>query len=120
MFAIEQESHGKPNFNQPGDVFMNKRHRGRNRKSNQNNYNPNRSVDSNGPDVKIRGNANTIFEKYTNLARDAASSGYRVKAENYLQHAEHYLRLVNELKARAEALAEQKEKERETRRGTDA
>ena len=53
------------------------------------------SLDSNGPDVKVRGNANQICEKYQSLARDATSSGDRVMAENYLQHAEHYQRIVN-------------------------
>jgi hypothetical protein len=57
--------------------------------------NANRAFDSNGPDgVKVRGNAQTVFEKYQQLARDAASSGDRVLAENYLQHAEHYFRLL--------------------------
>jgi hypothetical protein len=59
--------------------------------------NPNRALDSNGPDVRIRGTANQIYEKYQALARDAASSGDRVKAENYLQHAEHYFRLIRSL-----------------------
>ncbi len=53
------------------------------------------SFDSNGPHVKVRGNANQISEKYQSLARDATSSGDRVMAENYLQHAEHYQRIVN-------------------------
>lgn len=57
--------------------------------------NANRAFDSNGPDgVKVRGNAQTVFEKYQQLARDAGSSGDRVLAENYLQHAEHYFRLL--------------------------
>lgn len=57
--------------------------------------NANRAFDSNGPDgVKVRGNAQTVFEKYQQLARDATSSGDRVLAENYLQHAEHYFRLL--------------------------
>jgi hypothetical protein len=56
--------------------------------------NPNRALDSNGPDVRIRGTAQQIFDKYQALARDAASSGDRVKAENYLQHAEHYFRML--------------------------
>ena len=72
-----------------------KRQRGRNRRNN--NQNPNRSMESNGPDVKVRGSAKQIFDKYETLARDAASSGQRVKAENYRQHAEHYLRIVNEI-----------------------
>src|ERR1700748_917810 len=60
--------------------------------------NANRAFDSNGPDsVKVRGNAQTVFEKYQQLARDATSAGDRVLAENYLQHAEHYFRLLRAL-----------------------
>ena len=53
-----------------------------------------RTYDSSGPEVKIRGTAQHIAEKYTTLARDATSSGDRVMAENYLQHAEHYNRII--------------------------
>ncbi|MBL0374731.1 DUF4167 domain-containing protein [Rhizobium sp. KVB221] len=53
-----------------------------------------RTYDSSGPDVKIRGTAQHIAEKYMALARDATSSGDRVMAENYLQHAEHYNRII--------------------------
>ena len=53
-----------------------------------------RNYESNGPDVKIRGSAQQIAEKYTTLARDAQSAGDRVMAENYLQHAEHYNRII--------------------------
>jgi hypothetical protein len=70
---------------------QNKRMRGRNRKG------PNpltRSFESNGGDVRIRGTALHIAEKYVQLSRDAASSGDRVAAENYLQHAEHYYRIL--------------------------
>ena len=77
-----------------------KRQRGRNRRSGggqsggQSN-NPNRSFDSNGPEgIKVRGNAQTVYERYQQLARDATSSGDRILAENYLQHAEHYFRLL--------------------------
>lgn len=81
-----------------------KRQRGRNRRNNNNNNNNhNRSMDSNGPDVKVRGNATQIHDKYEALARDAASSGNRVKAENYRQHAEHYLRLMNAQEAAKQA-----------------
>ncbi len=52
--------------------------------------------DSNGPDVRIRGTAHQVCEKYQILAKDAASSGNIVLAESYLQHAEHYQRLINE------------------------
>ncbi len=50
--------------------------------------------ESNGPDVKIRGTASHVAEKYLQLARDAQSSGDPVAAENYYQHAEHYFRLI--------------------------
>jgi hypothetical protein len=53
-----------------------------------------RNFESNGPDVKVRGNAAHVAEKYLQLARDAQSSGDPVLAENYLQHAEHYFRIV--------------------------
>jgi len=69
----------------------NKRMRGRNRKG-QNSLT--RSYESNGGDVKIRGTALHIAEKYVQLSRDAASSGDRVAAEHYLQHAEHYYRIL--------------------------
>lgn len=66
-------------------------------RGNNNRKGPNplsRNYESNGPDVKIRGNAQHIAEKYTALARDAQSAGDRVMAENYLQHAEHYNRII--------------------------
>jgi Domain of unknown function (DUF4167) len=70
---------------------QNKRMRGRNRKG----HNPlTRVYESNGPDVKIRGTASHIAEKYLQLARDSQSSGDPVSAENYFQHAEHYFRLI--------------------------
>ena len=78
-----------------------KRQRGRSRRNN-NQHNANRSMESNGPDVKVRGTAKQIFDKYESLARDAASSGNRVKAENFRQHAEHYLRIVNAIEAAKE------------------
>ena len=78
-----------------------KRQRGRNRKpggSNANATNPNRSWDSQGPEnIKVRGNAQTVYERYMQLARDAAASGDRVLAENYTQHAEHYFRVLRAL-----------------------
>ncbi len=66
--------------------------RGRNR-----NKGPNpltRTYESNGPDVKIRGTAQHVADKYAQLARDAQASGDPVAAENYLQHAEHYYRII--------------------------
>lgn len=65
---------------------------------NQRRINPRmQTFDSNGPDVRIRGNAYQITEKYIALARDATSSGDRVLAESYLQHGEHYQRMINEM-----------------------
>jgi Domain of unknown function (DUF4167) len=77
----------------------NKRMRNRNNNNNNNNnrrgQNPmTRVYESNGPDIKIRGTASHIAEKYLQLARDARSSGDPVAAENYYQHAEHYFRLI--------------------------
>jgi len=70
---------------------QNRRGRGRSRKS----QNPlTRSFESTGPDVKIRGTPAHIAEKYMSLARDAGASGDPVLAENYLQHAEHYNRII--------------------------
>lgn len=68
-----------------------RRGRGRGRKV----QNPlSRNYESNGPDVKIRGTATHIAEKYSALARDAQASGDVITAENYLQHAEHYNRII--------------------------
>jgi hypothetical protein len=72
----------------------------RNRNNNNNNNNRRgqnpmtRVFESNGPDIKIRGTASHVAEKYVQLARDARSSGDPVAAENYYQHAEHYFRLI--------------------------
>src|ERR1700752_2085705 len=72
----------------------------RNRNNNNNNNNRRgqnpmtRVFESNGPDIKIRGTASHVAEKYVQLARDARSSGDPVAAENYYQHAEHYFRII--------------------------
>ena len=58
--------------------------------------NKNRVFDSNGPDVRIRGTAFQIVEKYAALAKDASATGDWVLAESYLQHAEHYQRMISE------------------------
>jgi len=71
------------------------RQRGRRPQNNHGHqHNPNRTFDSNGPEVKIRGSAAHVYEKYLQLARDANASGDRIAAENYLQHAEHYYRIL--------------------------
>src|SRR5262244_2740092 len=77
----------------------NKRSRGRNNGNNPHHRPrmPHRiqTFDSNGPNVKIRGNAYQVFERYVALAREAAASGDRIAAENLYQHAEHYFRVMN-------------------------
>jgi hypothetical protein len=80
---------------------QNKRMRNRNNNQNRNDSNRGRGqnpmtrvFESNGPDIKIRGTASHVAEKYVQLARDARSSGDPVAAENYYQHAEHYFRLI--------------------------
>jgi Domain of unknown function (DUF4167) len=82
---------------------QNKRMRGRNRGKggggggghHHHHQNPlSRMYESNGPDVKIRGNASHIAEKYLQLARDAQSAGDTIASESYYQHAEHYFRLI--------------------------
>jgi len=75
---------------------QNNKNRQRSRNGGRKHVNPlSRNLESNGPDVKVRGNAAHIAEKYLQLARDAQSSGDSVMAENYLQHAEHYFRIVS-------------------------
>src|SRR6185437_15227489 len=78
----------------------NKRSRGRNNGNNPHHNRPRmphriQTFDSNGPNVKIRGNAYQVFERYVALAREAAASGDRIAAENLYQHAEHYFRVMN-------------------------
>ena len=74
------------------------RHRGRGRKSSNSNS-TNRVFESSGPDGKIRGNSLQIIEKYQALSRDSLLGGDRIVAENFSQHAEHYIRLLEKQKA---------------------
>ncbi|AQS87033.1 hypothetical protein AA101099_0927 [Neoasaia chiangmaiensis NBRC 101099] len=73
--------------------------------------NRNHVFDSNGPDLRIRGTAQQLFEKYLQLGRDATGTGDRILAEAYFQHAEHYFRILN---AMAQA-AQQSQIERQER-----
>ena len=75
----------------------------------------NRVYESNGPDLKVRGNAQTIAEKYQQLARDAHTAGDPVMAESYYQHAEHYLRIL----AAAQAFNQQNAPQQSERRSAD-
>lgn len=73
------------------------RHNARRPKNNKNSKKSARShvYDSNGPDVRIRGTAHQVLEKYLALAKDARGTGDLIMAENYMQHAEHYQRIIN-------------------------
>jgi uncharacterized protein DUF4167 len=64
--------------------------------------NRNHVFDSNGPDMRVRGTAQQLFEKYLQLGRDATSGGDRVMAESYFQHAEHYFRIINAMNQAAQ------------------
>jgi len=72
----------------------NKRMRGRGN-GRKGGHSRNQSFESNGPEVKVRGNAQQVVEKYLTLARDASSTGDRINAESYFQFAEHYYRVMN-------------------------
>src|SRR3984957_11659651 len=94
-----------------------KRSRGRNGGGNPYHNNQNRgprpphrsqTFDSNGPSVKIRGNAYQVFERYLALAREAQTSGDRVAAGDFFQHAEHYFRVMN---ANGEAFQQQRQQQ---------
>lgn len=65
--------------------------------------NRNHVFDSSGPDMRLRGTAQQLFEKYLQLGRDATGSGDRVMAESYFQHAEHYFRILNAMAQAAQA-----------------
>ncbi len=72
-----------------------KRQRGRNGGGKPHMQGRSQTFDSTGPDVRVRGNAYQVLEKYLALARDATAAGDRVAAENFYQHAEHYYRVIN-------------------------
>ena len=72
-----------------------KRHRGSRSNGRRHQHGMSSNYDSNGPDVKIKGTASQVQDRYQALARDAVSMGNRVAAENYYQHAEHYQRIIN-------------------------
>ncbi len=96
------------------NAYAMKRQRGRGRKpgggggggggghhNNHGHHQPNRTMESNGPEGKVRGPAALICERYMQLARDAYSSGDRVLAENFFQHADHYFRLLRAMQPAA-------------------
>ena len=73
----------------------------------------NKVYESNGPDVKVRGTPQQIVDKYMQLGRDALASGDAVKAENYFQHAEHYLRIITAAQEQMQARRQQQEQRRQ-------
>lgn len=77
--------------------------------NNNNSSNPNKHFESNGPDVRIRGSAAQILEKYLQYARDAQTSGDRIKAEALYQHAEHYARIVATVNKEQEKIRAERE-----------
>ena len=82
-----------------------KRSRGRGRRGNhigQQNFNRNTTFESNGPEGRLRGNAQQLFEKYTALAQDAQASGERISFEAFSQFADHYYRIHQSILANAE------------------
>ncbi len=91
----QQNRRGRGRQNNGGHSSSHQTHNQSNNNNNRKGQNPlARSYESNGPDVKIRGNPAHIAEKYTTLARDAHTSGDSVLAEAYLQYAEHYNRII--------------------------
>ncbi|MDW3204951.1 MAG: DUF4167 domain-containing protein [Alphaproteobacteria bacterium] len=97
-----------------------KQNRGRHR-NNARRSNPSRqNFDSNGPGIRIRGNATQVYEKYIQLARDAQGSGDRVMAENMLQHAEHYYRILNDGNNDRQARQQQADPANESQPDTDS
>ena len=79
--------------------------------------NRNHVFDSNGPEVRVRGTAQQLFEKYLQLGRDATSAGDRVMAESCFQHAEHYFRILNAMNQAAAAQQQQHQQRPQHRNG---
>ncbi len=88
---------------------QNGRRRGRGSNRPQQQGGGNRSAEVARQDARVRGNAQQLLEKYKNMARDAASSGDRILSEYYMQHADHYYRVLSEFRSRYE---EQRPQER--------
>jgi hypothetical protein len=81
--------------------------------------NRNHVFDSSGPDMRLRGTAQQLFEKYLQLGRDATGSGDRVMAESYFQHAEHYFRILNAMAQAAQQGQPQQQQGRRQQNGPD-
>ena len=97
-----------------------RRPRGRNNQNRQKFINKNQAFDSSGPQGRVRGNAQQIYEKYQTLARDAQAANEHTLAEAHFQHAEHYLRLYSEMLEQIEIQRAEKikrDEDRATERG---
>ena len=96
-----------------------KRARGRGRRNgghNQVNFNRNTTFDSNGPEGRLRGNAQQLFEKYTALAYDANAAGERISAEAFTQYADHYYRIHQSILQNAEQQRKAHDERQQSRR----
>ena len=97
-----------------------KRARGRGRRSgghnHQVNFNRNTTFDSNGPEGRLRGNAQQLFEKYTALAHDANAAGERISAEAFTQFADHYYRINQSILQTAEQQRKAHDERQQSRR----
>src|SRR5665213_2569998 len=94
-----QNKRGRGRNNNPNNMGGGQQHNNNSNNNNGGNRGPRpphrmQTFDSNGPSVKIRGNAYQVFERYIALAREASSSGDRIAAGNLYQHAEHYYRIM--------------------------
>ncbi len=98
MRSSKSRSRSKSNRNRPNGVNV-----------------VNRVFDSSGPEGKVRGTPQQIIDKYNQLTRDAQLSNDRVAAENFQQHAEHYLRLLNEAQREIDARREEQERQNRER-----
>src|SRR5262245_45903526 len=87
-----QRSRGGRNGGGGGGGHHHKQHHNPNRPPNRNQI-----FDSSGPDVRVRGNAHQVFDKYQALAREAAASGDRIMSEAYWQYADHYFRMIQSM-----------------------
>jgi Domain of unknown function (DUF4167) len=111
------------------NAYSMKRQRGRGRKpggggggghhNNHGQHQPNRTMESNGPEGKVRGPASLICDRYLQLARDAYSAGDRVLAENFFQHADHYFRLLRAMQPAAPPPSERLGSESDYEEGDD-
>ncbi len=90
------------------------------RQSSQQPVSRNHVFDSSGPDLRMRGTAQQLFEKYLQLGRDATGAGDRVMAESYFQHAEHYFRILNAMAQAQQNQGGQPQQQRRWQNGPEA